>query len=95
MGDEQVMAEPERFTAYKGYRLYYPASGDFSKDHNGRYTVVVLVSKDGERHMHRIPIPFAYGWTAEDALAESLQHGKRLVDLGLIPDAPAADDAAG
>jgi hypothetical protein len=82
------MATSDGFTAYKGYRLYHPDGDDFRKDHNGRYAVVCLIRKDGETYIHRIAIPFAYGWTVEDALEQSLTHGRRLVNNGLIPNAP-------
>ena len=87
------MRTPARFTPYKGYRLYHPAWSDLNRDRNGRYTVVVLLKREGTTQMLRIPIPFAFGSSFEDAVAESLDHGKRLIDGELVPETPAADDA--
>lgn len=89
------MDPPERFTHYKGYRLLHPAWSDLSRDRNGRYTVVVLLKKDGTRQVLRIPVPFAFGWTYEDAVSESIEHGKRMIDGDLVPHMSPADDGSG
>lgn len=80
-----------RFTIYKGYRLLHPAWSDLNKERSGRYSVVVLLKKQGSPDVLRIPIPYAFGWTYEDAVCESIEHGKRLIDGDLVPDTPPAD----